>query len=81
METGSPIAALNFPLKRIQSAHLVPPGAVDSTGAVANLPNKIASYQVWAMHMKAQYSGVTILESVNGMDSIVNHQLAVYPLK
>ena len=43
METGSPIAALNFPLKRIQSAHLMPPGAVDSTGAVANLPNKIAS--------------------------------------
>ena len=30
--------------------------------------------------MKAQYSGVTSLESVNGMDFVNLHQLAVYPL-
>ena len=42
-EPGSPVAILNFSLKRAHFTHAAPPRSLDSTEVVANLPNKIAS--------------------------------------
>ena len=40
VEIGSPIAVVNFPLKRAHATHVVPAGVFDSTGVVQTLPNK-----------------------------------------
>ena len=80
---GNPVAALNFPLKRVHSTHVVPPGTADNTGILQTLPAKIAAYQLWVGRMRTDYanSNLVILDSVKNMDLSDLKSLAVYPLK
>ena len=82
-KVGSPVAVINFPLKRAHTTHVVPPGVFDSTGVVQTLPNKIAAYDLWATRMQQQYPNrnITILESVNALDLWELKSYPLYPLK
>ena len=82
VEIGSPIAVVNFLLKRAHAMHVVPAGVFDSTGVVQTLPNKIAAYDLWVTRMQAQYSnrGLACLESVNALDLWQLKSIPFYPL-
>ena len=80
-ETGKALGALYAPLHRFDGSDILPVGSQDATGAVLNLVNKTASYEVWLATMRNQFPAVPVLESVTALDISQLSQMAVFPMR